>query len=177
MNRILRIAFALVLIAASGRAQAPEAEPPPVTIEDFKVESAPAQGGGAWLRLLTSFRSVPRWADGMTFSYSVLVERDGQYRVLTGMARYVNVKGGRSTAVLYMSPSTAERFGSPVAAQVAVTFSDEVLQTFSWKLPGREVPDDWATQFQRFPNLILPIHYTPFVATEYGKYPDLMPGR
>ncbi|MFZ4484576.1 MAG: hypothetical protein ACOYOL_11425 [Chthoniobacterales bacterium] len=163
----------LLISGVSSRAQTPApTPPPPVAIEEFKVESAPAPGGGTWLRLLAPFRTSPKWADGIAFYYDVLVEKDGQFRVLSGTARYANVKAGRQAAVLYMSPSAAERFGVPIAAEIRVGYNDEVVQSFKWEAPGKKAPEGWGTQFQRYPNLIQPIYLTPFVATEYGKYPD-----
>lgn len=146
--------------------------PPPVSVVDFKVENAQAPGGGNWLRLLAPFRSSPKWADGVVFHYDILLERGGQYRVLTGSARYANVKAGTHAAVLYLSPSTVERFGAPIAARIGGSYDEEGIPPFEWSAAGREAPDGWSTQYERYPGLLQPIYLTPFVATEYGKYPD-----
>lgn len=94
--------------------------------------------------------------------------------MLSGTARYSNVKAGSHAAVLYISPSAVARFGAPIAAQVGVGYNDEMAQTFKWSAPGSSPPQDWATQYQRYSDQLLPIYLTPFVASEYGKYPDPM---
>lgn len=168
------LVFAICAISGSAWSQNPAPSPPPspVSPTDFKPEAVNAPGGGAWVRLLVPFRSTPAWADGIAFYYDILVEKDGQYRVLSGTARYSNVKAGSHSSVLFMSPSAVARFGTPLAAKIGVGYKDEVVTTFKWERPGSRAPEDWATQYKRYANQLLPIYLTPFVATEYGKYPD-----
>jgi hypothetical protein len=152
---------------------APQKEKPEIEVTKFRVEPAQAPGGGKpWLRLLADFSSAPAWADGIAFYYDVLLVKGSDYRVISGTARYSNVKRGNHSAVLYMSPGAVERFGAPVAANVRTSYKDESSGEISWSEPGKAAPDGWAKQFQRYPNQLLPISLTPFVATEYGKYPD-----
>jgi hypothetical protein len=173
---LLLICFASLFATypASGQAPAPSPPPPPIQVREFKPEPANAPGGGNWVRLLAAFRSLPAWADGLAFYYDILVEKDGQFRVLSGTARYSNVKAGSHVAVLFMSPSAVARFGAPVAAQVGVGYNDELMESFNWKAPNATAPEGWSTQFERYSDQLLPIYLTPFVATEYGKYPDVM---
>jgi hypothetical protein len=173
----LLLAFAAIWLGATTcHCQVPAASPPPppVEVREFKAEPASAPGGGSWLRLLAAFGSTPSWADGIVFYYDVLVQKDDQYRVLSGTARYANVKAGRHAAVLYMSPSAVARFGTPVAAQIGVGYKDELIESFNWKAPNATAPEGWSTQFERYSDQLLPIYLTPFVATEYGKYPDVL---
>jgi hypothetical protein len=97
--------------------------------------------------------------------------------VLSGTVRYSNVKAGSHNAVLYMSPSAVARFGAPVAAQVGVGYNDELIESFEWNAPGAKAPDGWSTQYERYADQLMPIYLTPFVASEYGKYPDVMASR
>jgi len=169
-----------LFVAASASGQQPAAarenakqEKPEIDVTKFRVESSQAQGGGkTWLRLLADFSSAPAWADGITFYYDVLLLQGTDYRVISGTARYSNVKRGNHSAVLYMSPSAVERFGAPVAASVRSSYRDEPSGEISWTEAGKNPPDGWAKEFQRYPNQLLPITLTPFVATEYGRYPD-----
>jgi hypothetical protein len=178
-TKLLLAVLVLLLPAANCLSQAPAASPPPppVEVKDFKAEPANAPGGGAWLRLLAPFRSTPGWANGIAFYYDVLVQKGDQYRVLSGTVRYSNVKAGSHNAVLYMSPSAAARFGAPVAAQVGVGYNDELIESFKWNAPGTKAPDGWSTQYERYADQLMPIYLTPFVASEYGKYPDVMASR
>lgn len=169
------VALPLLFLSSIGLAQQPPKEEKrlPVEVTAVKVEPANAPGGTKpWLRLMAGFTSRPAWADGIAFFYDVLLEKNGDYRVLNGTARYSNVKQGNHAAVLYLSPSAVERFGAPVAAKVRVGYDDEVTQTFDWEASGKSAPEGWNTKFQRYPNQLQPIYLTPFVATEYGKYPD-----
>ncbi len=173
------IAFVLSLMPLGfASAQAPAAEEeaaPDIEITRFRIEQAAVAGSEKpWLRLLVDFNSRPGWADGITFYYDVLVQQGEQSRVLAGVARYSNVKRGRHSAVLYMSPSAVERFGTPAAAIVRASYKDEPASDITWEADGRRAPDGWEKQFQRYPGQLMPITFTPFVATEYGKYPDAL---
>lgn len=169
-------ALFLLPVLSFAQQPAPAATPKPkpeIDVTKFRVESAQAAGGNKpWLRLLADFSSNPAWADGVVFYYDVLLASGSDYRVISGTARYSNVKRGNHSAVLYMSPSAVERFGVPVAANVRSSYKDEPSGEISWSEPGKNPPGDWAKTFQRYPNQLLPISTTPFVATEYGKYPD-----
>lgn len=169
------MAFSLMMDVAAQAAGSNEDPPLEVELTRFRIESAPAPGGGSpWLRLLVDFNSYPAWADGIVFTYEVLVQQGDNSRVLSGTARYANVKRGRHTSVLYMSPSTAERFGAPVAARINAIYKDEAMNDLLWTADGRSAPSGWDREFQRYPNQLMPITLTPFVATEYGKYPDAL---
>jgi hypothetical protein len=175
MTRFAFTCLLLVVSAGAAGSQTPAAPPPPpVEVVAFKSEAAEAPGGGSWLRLFAAFRSSPAWADGLAFYYDVLVEKGGQFRVLAGTARYSNVKAGSHLAVLFMSPSAVARFGAPVAAQVGVGYNDELMDSFQWTADGADVSADWATKYERYADQLQPIYLTPFVATEYGRYPDAM---
>lgn len=172
------LALAVAILTAAPRAQAPavpEAPPPDIELTKFRIEQVPAAGGTKpWLRLLADFNARPDWADGVAFYYDILVQQGEQVRVLSGTARYSNVKRGRHSAVLYMSPNAAERFGTPVAAVVRASYRDEQASEVIWEGEGRSAPEGWDKKFQRYPDQLMPIVLTPFVATEYGKYPDAL---
>lgn len=170
-------AIVAVLSSFSLYSQAPggQEKPPDVEVRKFRVEPATVAGGDQpWLRLLAEFGSRPDWADGIAFYYDVLLQSGDDYRVISGTARYSNVKRGLHTAVLFMSPSAVERFGSPVAAFVRSSYKDQPAGEINWEAGGKSAPDGWANKFQRYSNQLLPITLTPFVATEYGRYPDAL---
>jgi hypothetical protein len=173
--------LALAQNAPAPQAGAASQQPPAeVQVNKFRVEAAaPPGGGGQWLRLLADFSSRPAWADGIAFYYDILVAKGEDLRVLSGTARYSNVKRGSHSAVLYMSPSAFERFGAPIAAFIRSSYKDEPSGDLEWKSPegGSRAPKGWQTQVQRYPGQLVPINFAPFVATEYGKYPDLIPPR
>lgn len=176
MKKLLFPACLLFSIPCVLAQPSPDQEAPPdIEVKEFRVEQAPAAGGTKpWLRLLVDFACRPSWADGIAFYYDVLLQKGEEFRVLSGTARYSNVKRGKQVAVLYLSPNAAERFGVPIAAQIGVGYNDEMSEVFKWEAPGQNPPDGWATQFKRFPDQLMPISLTPFVATEHGKYPDAL---
>jgi hypothetical protein len=172
---VLAAGFCVTAQAQAPAPAAPQAPPPDIELTKFRLEQVAAAGGiKPWLRLLADFGCRPDWADGIAFYYDVLVQQGDKARVLSGTARYSNVKRGRHAAVLYMSPSAAERFGTPVAAVVRASYKDEQSSEIKWEAEGKSAPDGWEKQFQRYPNQLMPIVLTPFVATEYGKYPDAL---
>jgi hypothetical protein len=175
-NKTITACLALTLTAnlAFSQSGAPTPPPPPIEVREFRSEPANAPGGGSWLRLVSLFKSAPAWADGIAFYYDVLVQKNDQFRVLSGTARYSNVKAGDHAAVLYMSPSAVARFGAPVAAQIGVGYNDELIESFKWSAPGASFSKNWSQEYQRYASQLMPIYLTPFVATEYGKYPDAM---
>jgi hypothetical protein len=156
--------------------QPPEKLPLEIELTKFRVEPLAAPGGTKpWLRLLCDFKVAPAWADGIVFHYDVLVRKGEESRVLSGTARYTNVKRGAHTAVLYMSAGAFERFGAPIAANVRSIYKDEPSGEIAWVASGGgKPPENWMTQFQRYPSQLLPIIATPFVVSEYGKYPDVL---
>jgi len=168
------LASVLLTLPFAGRAQDDAApEPPPVIIDDFKAEPVNAPGGTKpWLRMLAVFTSSPSWADGIAVYYDILVRQGENYRVLSGTARYSNVKRGRHSAVLYMSPSAVERFGAPIAAVITAGYQGEMTEPHKWTAPGQSAPSDWSTNYERYANQLQPIYLTPFVASEYGRFPD-----
>lgn len=154
-------------------AQEPSATPKQVAIQSIRLESAVLPGSNrTWIKVVTNFQSAPRWADGIVFSYAVLLGAQNQYRVLPGTVRYANVKGGMSRAVMYISPNTAERFGAPIAAHVKAFYKDEQVAEFVYKGPGA-IPANWETQIDKFSGLLLTVIHTPWVISDYSNSPDI----
>src|SRR5437868_5626387 len=113
-NLIVLIVVFLTLIGIWASAQQPAAAAAKeVKILNVTLEPATTAGSNRqWIKVVTQFQSTPRWADGMVFSYSILLGSGDQFRVLPGTVRYANIKGGLNRAVMYISPNTAERFGA-----------------------------------------------------------------
>src|SRR4051812_12042215 len=115
----------------SARAQPPKSQQPSAAAAEVKIQSITLEPGTLqgsnrqWIKVVTNFQTTPRWADGIVFSYSVLLGANNQFRVLPGTVRYANIKGGGNRAVMYISPNTAERFGPPIAVHVKAFYKDE----------------------------------------------------
>lgn len=183
MNRFLSLGLAAcALVAASSVAAqtappvagAPAEKPKDVKIEQLTIESAPLPGSTQpWAKLVTKFRSVPRWADGIVFNYQALLGANNQFKVVQGVVRYANVKGGNSRAVMYISPNTVERFGPPIAITVRAFFKDEQIDEFVFRGPG-QIPANWERQIDRIQGLLLNVLQTPWVMTDYAASPDIL---
>jgi hypothetical protein len=166
--------FAIAALAiCSASAQQPSQAPKEVKIQAVTFEGGAVAGTTRqWIKVVTQFQSTPRWADGIVFSYAVLIGAGDQYRVLPGTLRYANVKGGMNRAVMYISPNTAERFGTPLAVHVRAYYKDEIADDFVLK-PSGNVSATWETQYNKYPGLLFSVINTPFVATDYSTSPDI----
>lgn len=163
----------LLLNTEYATAQQPSPTPKEVKIESISFEPATLPGSNRiWIRVVANFQTLPRWADGIAFSYNVLMAAENQFRVLPGTVRYANVKGGQNRAVMYISPNTAERFGAPVAAHVKAFYKDDLADDFQVKGPGTS-PQNWETQFNKYPGLLLTVIHTPWVISDYSNSPDI----
>jgi hypothetical protein len=166
-------AFLISAFAISAEAQQPSATPKQVAIQNVTLESANMPGSNRpWIKVVTTFQCAPRWADGIVFSYMVLLGAGDQHRVLPGVVRYANVKAGTNRAVMYISPNTAERFGAPVTAHVKAFYKDDIADDFMMKSAGN-IPVGWETQYDKYPGLLLTVIQTPWIITDYSTSPDI----
>jgi hypothetical protein len=157
----------------SASAQQPAPTPKEIKIQAVTFEAGVLPGSNRqWIKVVTQFQSTPRWADGIVFSYAVLIGAGDQYRILPGTLRYANVKGGMNRAVMYISPNTAERFGTPLAAHVRAYYKDEIADDFVLK-PAGNVPSSWETQYNKYQGLLLTVINTPWVISDYSNSPDI----
>ena len=173
MKKMIYLILTLLSLLQGGLAQI-ETNAPPIQITKFNIETDAAQGGGGkWSKLIATFSSSPEWADGLVFNYEVLVQAEDRFRVLTGLVRYANVPKGISEAVLYLSPSATKRFGAPVAATIGAFYNDQESSVFKWTT-GQKLPEGWNLKYNKYNGVLLNIMYTPWIASDYGRYPDLM---
>jgi hypothetical protein len=154
-------------------AQQPSAPPKEVKIQNVTFEAgAPPGTNRQWIKVVTQFQSTPHWADGIVFSYAVLLGAGDQFRILPGIVRYANVKGGANRAVMYISPNTVERFGAPLAVHVKAFYKDDQADDFTSK-PSANVSTSWETQYNKYPGLLLTVIHTPWVISDYSNSPDI----
>ncbi len=162
-----------VAIAATVFGQQPAATPQQVKIQSVTFEPGVIQGSNRqWIKVVTTFQTAPTWADGVMFTYAVLLGGENQFKVLPGTLRYTNVKRGVNRAVMYVSPNTVERYGAPVAVHVRAFYKDDVADDFSLKPPA-SVSGTWETSYNRYPGLLLNVLQTPWVFSDYSASPDI----
>jgi hypothetical protein len=173
---LLLIVFALIQASfVSAQQPAPVPTPKEVKIQQVTLESAALPNSNRqWIKVVAAFQSTPRWADGIVFNYNVLLGSDKQFRVLQGIVRYANVKGGPGRAVMYISPNTAERFGPPIAATVRAFYKDDLADEATFRGPGATaIPANWDRQFDKYPGLLLSVIQTPWLVYDYASSPDI----
>ena len=162
----------LLLLTVDLTAQQPAEAPKQLKIDSVTLEQGTLPGTNRpWVKLVATFRSAPRWSDGVAFSFTALLGANNQYRVLTGVVRYANIKGGTSRAVMYLSPSTVERFGPPVAVKVRA-FKNEESDEAQYK-SSATFPADWDRKYDKYPGLLLTVIQTPWLAADYSNSPDI----
>jgi hypothetical protein len=168
---VIAIFFTVTIVTSP--AQQPAPTPKEVKIQSITVEPATMSGSNrTWLRVVAQFQTRPQWADGIVFSYTVLLGANNQYRILPGIVRYANVKGGLNRAVMYISPNTAERFGQPLAAHIKAFYKEELVDESTFK-GAQAVPPNWETQYNKYSGLLLTVINTPWVISDYSNSPDI----
>jgi len=175
MKPVSILALIGMLCLAEVWGQSPAKGPFGIEAVEFRKEPLPGSDK-PWGKILISFITQPEWADGVALTVLALVEKkegeNVQREILRGNVLYTNVPKGRSMGVLYISPGTLARLGSPLIFQVTGAMGEEGSATFSTKPTGKVDPN-WPSQYNVRSGL-LPIFQTPWVAIESGKYPDML---
>lgn len=180
MNHYLQmIAQTILLVVTSpllAQVSAPTPEaPPPISLKAVTLEKASLPGSAlSWTKIITEFESKLTWADGITFSYSVIVTDGVKLRLLVGGVRYANIPKGANRAVMYLSPRATARFGSPVACIVEGVFDDEEIGSVKWKNPSAPSIATDLTTLDRRNGVLLNILSTPWVVYDFEKSPDVL---
>jgi len=173
LSHLLGVIVLALAFISSSFAQQPAPTPKEVQIKNIVLEPGVMQGSNRqWIKVVTQFESTPRWADGISFSYAVLLGAGDQFRVLPGIVRYANVKGGPNRAVMYISPNTAERFGPPLAVHVKAFYKDDQADEFALKPPAN-VNQQWEAKYNKYPGLLMTVLSTPWVFSDYSASPDI----
>ncbi|MDD2237425.1 MAG: hypothetical protein PHP44_13340 [Kiritimatiellae bacterium] len=70
-----------------------------------------------WLEIALPYKTSIDWMDELSITFYVLIEpKDDpavKQKILVGTVDYVNIKKGVHRSVVYLHPSTLERFGEP----------------------------------------------------------------
>ena len=72
----------LLLLLTNLNAQRPADAPKQLKIDSVTLEQGALPGTNrAWIKLVATFRSAPRWADGIAFSFTALLGANNQYHI------------------------------------------------------------------------------------------------
>ncbi len=125
-----------------------------------------------WIEISLPYKTSPAWMDELSVTFFVLLEPKDEpgvkYKMLTGTVDYVNIKKGVHRSVVYLHPSTLERYGEPkrYAAVMSASYGGRPLEMATedkawWKqLPGES-------------GLVLNRMQTPFAMLNYNDFEAL----
>ncbi len=126
-----------------------------------------------WLQIRTEFETRPDWIDELTFTYYVVLrnprpERGQEEFVLfRGESRYVNIERTRDgTSVMYVHPSTVERYGEVFRVGVVVA-SDGRMVAMESSPPGE---GRWWEQLRPQDGYVLHRMDTPFAMVNFDDF-------
>ncbi|GAB4171426.1 MAG: hypothetical protein Fur0032_10620 [Terrimicrobiaceae bacterium] len=156
-------------------AQTPPAQvASPIQIESVRVEPATLPGSSLrWAKLIAEFSTTEPWLDGVVFSATALLGEGESARLVTGNVRYSNIPKGRHSAILYLSPRAAARFGSPELVQFTAFHRDMEASQMTWKNPSAgSLPENWQS-LNVYPNVLVNVTRTPWILVDYDKTPDV----
>jgi hypothetical protein len=176
MKKILPLLLIGIALLPRAFSQTPPKPPEAdvIKITDIKLETASLPGSSLqWTKIVVQFTNTEKWADGIVFSVQAVLEEKGQYRLATGGVRYANVPSGSHSAVLYISPRAAARFGKPVAVQATCLFKDQEVAEASWKNPNASAPPNWQN-LNRYPGILVNVLSTPWLVLDFEKSPDVV---
>jgi len=133
------------------------------------VGGTPQRPTRQWFQVVVEYLTRPEWLDQLDFEYYVLLKsrRDaGKYKLLKGTVSYVNVPKGRHKSVMYLHPSTIERFGEVVRVAVLVRSGGRLVAIKT--RPSSQ--QRWWEQLTPESGLLLNRMQTPFGMILYDEY-------
>lgn len=176
MKSCILILIAIGLLAPTpAPAQTPPAQvASPIQIESVRVEPATLPGSSLrWAKLIADFTTAETWLDGVVFSATALLGEGENARLVTGNVRYSNIPKGRHSAILYLSPRAAARFGTPELVQFTAFHRDVEASQMTWKNPSAgSLPENWQS-LNVYPNVLVNVTRTPWILVDYEKTPDV----
>lgn len=125
-----------------------------------------------WVEIALPYKTLPDWMNDLSITFYVLIEpKDDptvKQKILVGTVDYVNIKKGVHRSVVYLHPSTLERFGEPKRYAA-------VIQT---SLDGRpvELSTEDMTPWKRLApesGLVLNRMQTPFAMVNFADFEAL----
>ncbi len=129
-----------------------------------------------WHQIVTEYEVAPDWIDELEFRVYVLLQHGREERtLLSGTVTYINVSrtrpGRRHQSVVYLHPSTVERYGD-VAHVAVLVWHDGGLQDVSMRPESRVA---WWEQFSAIEGQVLDRMQTPFAVLDFDSEQALKP--
>lgn len=132
------------------------------------VGGTPQRATRQWFQITVDYETEPEWVDQLDFEYYVLLvsRQEKQYKLLKGSVSYVNIPKGKHKSVMYLHPSTIERFGEVGRVAVLVRSGGRLLAMET--VPRSQ--QRWWEQLTPESGLLLNRMQTPFGMILYDEY-------
>jgi len=133
------------------------------------VGGVPQRPTRQWFQITVEYETKPEWIDQLDFEYYVLLKKRGgkaKYKLLKGTVSYVNIPKGRHKSVMYLHPSTIERFGDVSRVAVLVRSGGRLVALET--VPRAQ--QRWWEQLTPETGLLLNRMQTPFSMILYDEY-------
>ncbi len=124
------------------------------------------QNLGKWAQIEVQYRSSLAWTDELVLKFYVLTDRT----VLQDSITQINVpQGRRHFAVVYLHPTTLQRYGEIKRAAVQIFHRGELIDTDQW--PQR-TKKEWWKEYPGREGLLKKEFQTPFILDHPSRYED-----
>ncbi len=177
---LISISFSTDLLAQGGT---------PLRIRDISSDELPTPdyqvrrvslGSGEtkrWTLIEVEYETAPEWIDQVDFRYYALVENDegegrDRFILFRGEVSNVNVARGRHTSVMYLHPSTIERYSDVERVAVEVRVAGRLVATDS----DPSADSRWWEQLSPTDGYLLNRLETPFAMLNFDNYEALKAG-
>lgn len=127
-----------------------------------------------WVQITTRYETAPEWIDQLDFRYYAVVRTksgDRRYQLLSGEVAYVNVKKGSHESVVFIHPSSIDRFGVVEHVAVEIRVRSQLVGMAS----DRSGNERWWEQMSPKEGYILTRDESVFALINYDNYEAIKP--
>ena len=125
-----------------------------------------------WMQIQVAFDTAPEWMDQIDFTYYAVVKsKKGKekYTLFRNSLSYVNIEKGSHESVMYLHPSTLERYGDVERVAVILRVNGQVAAIESDPPSSQR----WWEQLPPLDGYLLNRLETPFALINYDNYPAI----
>lgn len=125
-----------------------------------------------WMQIQVAFDTAPEWMDQIDFTFYALVQsKDGNrgFTLFRNSLSYVNIEKGSHESVVYLHPSTLDRYGDVERVAVIMRVNGQVAAIES----DPESNQRWWEQLSPVDGYLLSRLETPFALINYDNYPAI----
>jgi len=122
---------------------------------------------GRWIEMEALYATRKSWTNEITLEFYALTKTNV---VLKGKISQVNIpEGARHYGVMYLHPTTVQRFGDVERVAVRLYEQGVLLDTEQWPEYSKK---EWWTKYAANEGHLKKLSETPFILSQPGKYED-----